>query len=273
MAAQIQTIASGSTIPPSETPTLPTSPSESSIIYTAFLGTEISDALANSCAELFSANYGVWGEGADSVSRFTKPGQRVKATGQRLRSQYISNPTRTVLVTCFHHTEPVGHVLATTWDYPGGTVGWVTQLVVSKTMRRRYIATHLLQTLKCHEAFADVNVVGLASTHPAACTALAKYAGVDVDKIDLPFIGANAEKILRAAPASYVKDAALRGRLFEKNPDPGVVSLANTKFFVDHDEPLRALETFQAKNKWCLGKLLDGHEFLVLFPVAPFRGH
>lgn len=55
--------------------------------------------------------------------------------------------------------------------------GWITQLVVDKNFRRRYIATHLLQTLKDHDLFQNVTVVGLASSHPAACNALAKYAG------------------------------------------------------------------------------------------------
>lgn len=57
-----------------------------------------------------------------------------------------------------------------------GTVGWVTQLVVDVGVRRRWIATHLLQTLKTHELFANITAIGLASSHPASCTALAKYA-------------------------------------------------------------------------------------------------
>lgn len=57
-----------------------------------------------------------------------------------------------------------------------GTVGWITQLVVDMGVRRRWIATHLLQTLKTDELFANVIAMGLASSHPASCTALAKYA-------------------------------------------------------------------------------------------------
>ena len=57
-----------------------------------------------------------------------------------------------------------------------GVVGWITQLVVNITVRKRYIATHLLQTLKNHPLFSNVSVVGLVSSHPAACDALAKYA-------------------------------------------------------------------------------------------------
>ena len=43
-------------------------------------------------------------------------------------------------------------------------------------VRRRRIATRLLQTLKTEELFANVTAMGLASSHPASCTALATYA-------------------------------------------------------------------------------------------------
>jgi len=56
-----------------------------------------------------------------------------------------------------------------------GKVGWVTQLVVDTTVRKRYIATQLLQTLKRHTIFNNVTTVGLVSSHPAAVNALTKY--------------------------------------------------------------------------------------------------
>lgn len=40
-----------------------------------------------------------------------------------------------------------------------------------------------------------------------------------------------------------------------------------TEFYVDHTEPLEALEVFK-KRGWCLGELLDGHEYLVILPVT-----
>ena len=57
-----------------------------------------------------------------------------------------------------------------------GVVGWVTQLVVDAGVRKRYIATSLLQTLKIHPLFCDITAIGLVSSHPAACDALSKYA-------------------------------------------------------------------------------------------------
>ena len=56
-----------------------------------------------------------------------------------------------------------------------GKVGWVTQLVVDTTVRKRYVATQLLQTLKRHAIFQDVTAIGLVSSHPAAVNALTKY--------------------------------------------------------------------------------------------------
>lgn len=48
---------------------------------------------------------------------------------------------------------------------------------------------------------------------------------------------------------------------------PGVVSSVDTHFFVDHQEPLKALERVKQQGQWRLGDLLDGHEFLAIFSV------
>jgi N-acetylglutamate synthase-like GNAT family acetyltransferase len=109
-----------------------------------------------------------------------------------LKKQYLSTPDKTVLVACFEDGDLLGHAFATVWDYDGGMVfflaynfamlilatgkvGWVTQLVVDTSVRKRYIATQLLQTLKRHPIFQGVTSVGLVSSHPAAVNALTKY--------------------------------------------------------------------------------------------------
>ncbi|KAG2135116.1 hypothetical protein DEU56DRAFT_981205 [Suillus clintonianus] len=235
----------------SVTPPLPTSPSNTSLVitYNAMSGTAISDDLMKLCAQLFS--------------------QPVKMTASKLRSQSVSIPECTVLVTCFQHEKLVGHAFASVWSFEGGVVGWITQLVVDKSLRRRYIATQLLQTLKVHPLFQRVTAVGLVSSHPAACTALAKYAGVSVHAVDLSFIRENAAKVLEASTVDYLKSGQLRGALFQENVGTGAVSSAFTEFYVDHAEPSKALEKFKARGKWCLGELLEGHEYLALFSVSP----
>ena len=46
---------------------------------------------------------------------------------------------------------------------------------------------------------------------------------------------------MKASPISYVRDATLRGRLFDPEEAGGVVPSVDTGFWVDHTEPLRAL--------------------------------
>jgi hypothetical protein len=67
-----------------------------------------------------------------------------------------------------------------------GVVGWVTQLVVDASVRKRYIATLLLQTLKIHPLFYDITAIGLVSSHLAACNALSKYASKHIPPLQFP---------------------------------------------------------------------------------------
>jgi hypothetical protein len=90
---------------------------------------------------------------------------------------------------------------------------------------------------------------------------------VKIENIDLSFCRENAKSILEASPVDYVRAMQLHGSLFEKDCTSGAISLGNTKFYVDHDEPLAALQTFKDSGKWSLGELLEGHEFLILVPV------
>lgn len=83
----------------------------------------------------------------------------------------------------------------------------------------------------------------------------------------ISFIRDNAETIMKASPISYVKDAELRGSLFDAKDTSGVVSSVFTKFFVDHTEPLKALAWVRAGLEWPLGDLVDGYEFLLMMQV------
>jgi hypothetical protein len=81
----------------------------------------------------------------------------------------------------------------------------------------------------------------------------------------------NAEAIMKVSPISYVKDAELRGSLFDPEDTSGVISSVNTKFFVDHTEPLEALVWVREGQDWPLGELLDGYEFLLMIEVRRRR--
>ena len=66
------------------------------------------------------------------------------------------------------------------------------------------------------------------------------------------------------SPVQYVKNARLTGSLFDNELMSGSVSLADTGFFVDHAEPLGILEYVRLTSRWPLGRLLEGHEFIML---------
>jgi hypothetical protein len=87
--------------------------------------------------------------------------------------------------------------------------------------------------------------------------------------LDLSFIKAHTSDILKESPVEYLAKAQLRGRLFEEtSSDDAVISQVFTEWYVDHREPLEALQKYQADHgEWPLGKLLDGHEFWIVVPV------
>ena len=84
--------------------------------------------------------------------------------------------------------------------------------------------------------------------------------------IDTTFIGQHAKNIFDVTPIEYLKNIKLRGEIFEDNCTSGAVSCVYAEFYVDHAEPLEALQIFKHRG-WCLGELLDGHEFLVILPI------
>jgi len=86
--------------------------------------------------------------------------------------------------------------------------------------------------------------------------------------INTNFIAQHAKEIFDVTPIEYLKDIKLRGELFEDNCTSGAVSCVNTEFYVDHAEPLDALGVYKQTTGWCLGELPDGHEFLIILPVA-----
>lgn len=86
------------------------------------------------------------------------------------------------------------------------------------------------------------------------------------------FIRDNAEAIMKASPIRYVKDAELRGSLFDREDTSGVISSVYTNFFVEHTEPLEALAWVREGLDWPLGELLDGYEFLLTMAVRRRNG-
>ncbi|KAH9919406.1 uncharacterized protein B0H18DRAFT_636488 [Fomitopsis serialis] len=250
---------------------------EETLSFVVTTGDRVSQAQFDECAS-FSATTTAYG--APSCL-FRKPGNRVKMNVAKFKGQLIpDDPATTVLATCRAGDSLLGHAFATTWIYESshkldhddsrGTAkaGWITQLVVDKSCRRRGIATELLQSLLVSEPFQNVSVLGVASSHPATCAALAKIAHVPIGALDLDFTRTHARDILARTPIYYLKGAALHGSLFGGDHPPGAVCSIFTQFHVDHEEPLGVLRTFQNANRWFLGELHEGYEFLVVVPMT-----
>jgi len=81
--------------------------------------------------------------------------------------------------------------------------------------------------------------------------------GGGISTVAVDFIRDNAEAIMRLSPISYVKDAELRGSLFDPEDKVGVISFVYTKLFVDHTEPLEALSWVREGLDWSLGESID----------------
>lgn len=107
--------------------------------------------------------------------------------------------------------------------------------------------------------------VGILSSHPFSISAVARTFGNGSEDVDLDVMRLEARDIMASCPVAYVKDAKLRGALFEDEPEEGTISCADTQFWVDHQEPDEALNTIKDKRiRWPFGCLPEGHEYLLL---------
>lgn len=233
--------------------------------YDVFEQDELSSDALQAAADLFSSHYGVWGEkAAEAVGSWAEKGNPVKIhTGKWLKSQYLPSGSCSTYVRVTVDGKLAGHVICSRWRFKSQTICWVTQLVVSREFRERKLAYGLLDMLKSDED----DVYGVASSHAAGCITLANVFGNGFKNLDLDFIRDNASGILASSPIDYLKTAKLSGSLFNKLDNSGLVCGVDTNFFVDHTEPLEALEHVRKFREWPLGDLPDGCEFLVIVPA------
>ncbi|KAI9797318.1 MAG: hypothetical protein M1825_006016 [Sarcosagium campestre] len=103
----------------------------------------------------------------------------------------------------------------------------------------------------------DDNIYGIVSSHAAACLAAANAYGRGINDVKPTFIHDFGEAITKASPIDYIKDAKLRGSLFDPEVTDGTISCVDTGFFVDHSEPLEALKIVREDTSWPLGDLID----------------
>jgi hypothetical protein len=77
--------------------------------------------------------------------------------------------------------------------------------------------------------------------------------------------------MMKASPIRYIKNAKCHGRLFNPKITDGSISCVDTRFFVDHAEPLEALRRVRENNDWPLGELIAGHEYLLIVEARRSR--
>lgn len=76
---------------------------------------------------------------------------------------------------------------------------------------------------------------------------------------------------MKVSPIRYVKEAKLRGSLFNPEDASGLVSSVDTSFWIDHTEPLEVLARTRETIEWPLGELNDGHEFWLILEARQRR--
>jgi hypothetical protein len=201
-----------------------------------------------------------------------RTGTRVKLAARRLKEQYLRGDSRYTRVLVDGRL--AGNAFACRWGWGDRRVCWVTQLVVATAYRERGLASGLLRSLRDD----GDDIYGIMSSHPAACLAAAHAFGRKciptafrpiltstghISLVNLDFVQAHAKAIMEPSPIDYIKEAKLCGNLFNPESTSGIVSGVDTGFFVDHQEPLEALQSIP-KDWWPLGDLSDGHEYLLI---------
>lgn len=201
----------------------------------------LDDALLAECATLFSAHYGVWGEGGP------RPGKQIALSPAKIR-EFVPSPGWAVLAR--RGGELVGYALGIRKVLDGfGTIDWVTQLVVHTDHRHRGVATQLLFTFW---GFSDHAAWGLVTTNPYAVRALER---ITHRRCDLAVIGEHLAEIRAAGDGIPYA----RGRAIEVN---ATRSMINTEFFISHEKLPDKLRRAKESAPWQLGEIAEGEEWL-----------
>lgn len=140
--------------------------------FSKYRHTEITLALLDAAAKLFSTHYGIWGQQASAHNLNLTPGSPIKMSPSYLQSQVLAS-SQSAYITATLDNELVGHACACRWKCNGKTVCWITQLVVHRKYRERGLATRLLIEVKEE----GDEIYGIASSHAGACRAAARAFG------------------------------------------------------------------------------------------------
>lgn len=223
-------------------------------VYESFSGAQVTEDMIKTAAKFFSDHYGIWD------LKGLRAGKRIRMSASTLRAQVfpIHLAEKCTYVRAFVDGELAGNVFACEWQYEDHPVLWITQLVVHSRFRSRGIAKTMLNKLKQTRIWG----YGIASSHAHAIMAASSALGRH--SFDPNFIKEHAEKVMAVSPIPYVRDAIFG------DVDDDVIPTVDTDFFVDHTEPVQALESVKASGVNWFGGLPDRHEYL-LFINPPER--
>ena len=227
-----------------------------------FDGAAVTDEIIAAAAKFFSENYGIWGpKAAEKMGKqLLKRGARIQMSPTNLVRQILPLNGENKYVRVTRDGELVGNVFGTRWIFRGKMIMWVTQLCVKSGYRCQGIAKTMLEALREHHCVA----IGVLSSHAHAILAVAHVYGSSPADIDLGMTRDYGREIMDSCPVPYVRNATIHGKLFGEVGD-GSVSCADTHFWVDHEEPLKAVDAVRRKGTaWPFGELPDGHEFLIV---------
>ena len=85
-----------------------------------------------------------------------------------------------------------------------------------------------------------------------------------IDNLQLEYIRHSGRAIVDSSPVEYIRQGTLRGSLFDHKEHGRHMSSIDTRFFVDHAGPLQTLYRLRSCDRWPLGELREGHEFLLV---------
>jgi methyltransferase family protein/acetyltransferase (GNAT) family protein len=202
-------------------------------------------ALMESCARLYSAEYGVWG------LRGPKPGAPVTRSAERIRE--LLAPQGAMLACAFMKGSLVGYCAAVRFDvYQGRHVAWITQLVVASSYRHHRIATMMMYSVW---GFSNCWAWGLVTANPLAVRALETATRRPCRSALITSRGVSLVAHLSEL-VGYIPGELLTTTTGARLPK------VDSGFFVSHED-LPRLRRLAAREErpWALGDIAEGEEW------------
>lgn len=208
-------------------------------------GDQVLPALLAECSELFSTQYGVWSDHAPAPLR---PRARIRMGAERIG--VLLEIPGSGIATARVQGELIAYATATRGEIRDhGRITWVTQLVVHEHYRNQAVGTRLLHSLW---SFSDGFGWGLVTANPYALRALETATR---RRCEPEAIKANLDTLLQFGEAiPYIAGKSTRVGDGESRID--------TRFFVDHSQLERMMENASQTERWQMGEIGEGEEWL-----------